>query len=284
MSGAGMLILSPDGLLLRLIADASIWDVIFYRSIFISIALAIYMLFRDKRPLPSIWRSLGKAGWFSTILMAASGLSFVTAIDNTSIANTLILVATMPLFSAVLGWLIIGEAVKPRTWVSIVLALSGIFILFSGSFGDGHWLGDSLAIFTAFLQGLNLVVLRKVRDRNITVPALCISGLMAALVAFPMAQPLAVSVADMGYLMLMGFIIIPVSLVLFLGGARYAPAAEVALLSLVETVLGPFWAWIGVGEVPSTMAIIGGGIVISAVASNAWFGIRGSRTPVQMNA
>ncbi len=277
MSGTGMLILSPDGLLLRLVGEASTWDVIFYRSVFITMALVAYLLMKNHRVLLSFWRTLGKAGWISALLMAASNLTFVGAIANTSVANTLVLVATMPFFSAILGRLLIGEAVKPRTWLSITLALGGIFIIFSGSFGGGNWLGDLLAIVTAFIQGLNLVVLRTARERDVTVPALCFSGILAALIVLPMAQPMAVTSNDLNYLMLMGFVIVPVSLVLFLGGARYAPAAEIALLSLVETVLGPFWAWIGVGEVPSSEAIIGGSIVIAAIALNALFGVRGQR-------
>ena len=284
MSGAGMLILSPDGLLLRLISDASTWDVIFYRALFTTLTLGVYLFFKEPRSLPAIFGNFGRSGWIATFLMTASTLSFVGAIANTSVANTLVLVATMPFFSAILGWLFIGEAVKPRTWVSIFLALTGIFVIFSGSFSEGNWLGDFLAILTALLQGLNLVVLRNARERNLTIPSLGLSGVLAALVVLPFAHPMAVGLADLSYLALMGFVIVPVSLVLFLGGARYAPAAEVALLALVETVLGPFWAWIGVGEVPSQMALVGGGIVISAIFLNAWLGMHDNHRAQRVGA
>jgi len=274
MSGAGMLIISPDGLLLRLVGEVSTWNIIFYRSIFIAISLGIFLLLRERRNIAAIWGNFGRAGLIATFLMVAGNMSFVAAISNTTVANTLVLVATMPFFSAVLGWFLIGEAVKPRTWISIGIALIGIFIIFSGSFGTGFWMGNLLAVGAAFFLGLNLVVLRKSRASNVTMPALCLSGIISAIVILPMAQPMAVSIGELSLLMLMGLIILPLSLVLFFGGARYAPAAEIALLSLVETVLGPFWAWIGVGETPTTGAIIGGGIVIMAVAMNAWVGIR----------
>ena len=277
MSGAGMLLLSPDALLLRLIADASIWDVIFYRSFLTAGALALYLLARYRSALFGILKHFGTAGWVSTALLAASSLSFVGAVANTSIANTLILVATMPFFSALLGWLLIGEPVKARTWVSIILATGGIFLIFSSSIGGGHLLGDSLAVFTAFLQGLNLVVVRKAKEREVTLPALCMSGIVAALCVLPLATPMAVTVPDLGYLALMGLFIVPVSLVLFLNGARYAPVAEVALLALVETVLGPVWAWLGIGEVPSNMTMIGGSIVIVSITMNAWLGVNQNR-------
>ena len=274
MSGAGMLIISPDGLLLRLVGDVSTWNIIFYRSAFIALSLVIFLLLRERRDISAIWHNFGRAGWISTILMVASNLSFVAAITNTSVANTLVLVATMPFFSAILGWILIGETVKPRTWVSIGLAIGGIIIIFSGSLGGGNWTGDLLAAFTAFLLGLNLVVIRKAKERAVTMRALCMSGIIAALIALPMATPAAVTSVDMAYLMLMGLFIIPVSMVLFLSGARYAPVAEIALLALIETVLGPFWAWLGVGETPSTNALIGGGIVILAIVINALVGMR----------
>ncbi|MBT4932725.1 MAG: DMT family transporter [Rhodospirillaceae bacterium] len=276
MSGAGMILLSPDGLLLRLVGDASTWTVLFYRTAFTALTMAIILMIRERQDFSAIWRGFGRAGWISTFLMAASSLSFVGAISNTSVANTLVLVATMPFFSAVLGWILIGETVKPRTWISILLALGGIGIIFSGSFGGGNLSGDLMAIGTAFLQGLNLIVIRKAKDRSVTMPALCLSGILAALVVLPLSQPMTVSTPDFMLLMLMGLFVVPVSLVLFLSGARYAPAAEIALLSLVETVLGPFWAWLGVGEEPTINAIIGGAVVIVAVAMNALIGMRNS--------
>ena len=130
---------------------------------------------------------------------------------------------------------------------------------------------------TAFLQGLNLVIIRKARERDIMVPALFISGLLAAAVVMPLAQPMTVTSHDLGVLALMGIFSVPLALVLFLGGARHAPAAEIALLSLIETVLGPLWAWIGVAEIPGMLSFGGGSVVIIAVASNAWLGIRSRR-------
>ena len=277
MSGAGMLILSPDGLLLRLVTEASIWDVIFYRSIFVAAAITAFLLIKKRNDYLSIFHNFDRFGWISTILMTLSSLSFVGAMANTSVANTLVLVATMPFFSAAIGWFFLGEAVRLRTWVSISLACGGVVIIFSGSFGAGNWLGDSLAFLTAFLQGLNIVVIRKAKEKDVTVPAFCASAFLATLIALPLAQPMAVGIGDLFYLALMGLIIVPIGLGLFLSGARYAPAAEVALLALVETVLGPIWVWIGIGEIPTQLALIGGSIVVLSIAFNAWLGISSAR-------
>lgn len=276
LAALGMIILSPDGLLLRLIEDASVWTVIFYRTLFMGLALAIWLTVRYRGKLRLLACGMGRAGLVSTALMTASNLGFVAAIANTSVANTLVILATMPLFSAVLGRLIIGETVRPRTWVSIICAVVGIGVIFSGSLGGGYWVGDLMAVGTAFLQGLNLVVIRKARERNILMPSLCLSGFIAALVALPMAEPATIGAYDMAILSLLGLIIVPLALVLFLGGARHAPVAEIALLSLVETVLGPLWAWLGVGEVPAMMSLAGGAVVIAAIGVNAWLGMRRS--------
>lgn len=280
MSGVGMFILSPDGLLLRLVTDASIWDVIFFRSIFVATAISVFLLIKKRNNHSDVFRNFGRVGWTSTILMTIGGLTFVGAMANTSVANTLFLVATMPFFSAVLGWIFLGEAVRSRTWVTIALAFGGILIIFSESFGAGNWLGDTLAVLTAFLQGLNIVVIRKAKEREITVPAFCASAFLATLIALPLAQPMTIGISDLFYLSLMGVIIVPIGLGLFLSGARYAPAAEVALLALVETVLGPIWVWIFIDEIPTQLAFIGGTIVILSVALNTGFGIRSARKKV----
>lgn len=277
MSAAGMIILSPDALLLRMVEHASIWDTLFYRSIFVFLALFFYLAVRNGRRVVDVFKGMGLPGLIATVLMTCSNVTFVMAIENTSVANTLVILATMPLFGALLGWLIIGERVGRRTRYSILLAFAGIVVIFSDSLGQGYWLGDALAMVTAFLMGLNLVTLRKFKGQDVVTPAYCLSGLIVALIAFPLANPAQVPSGDLGVLMVMGLIVVPLSMVLFLGGARHAPAAEIALLSLIETVLGPFWAWLGVGEPVATVTLVGGAIVILAIAGNALLGLRGDK-------
>tara|TARA_B100000676_G_C18090173_1_gene858924 strand:- start:3649 stop:4497 length:849 start_codon:yes stop_codon:yes gene_type:complete len=281
MSGVGMLILSPDGLLLRLVTDASLWVVIFYRSIFVAMAASVFLLIKKRTNFLFAFINLGWAGWSSAVLMTISGLTFVGAMANTSVANTLFILATMPFFSAILGWFFLGEFVRLRTWITITLAFMGILVIFSGSFSSGNWLGDTLATVTAFLQGLNIVVIRKARKRDVTIPAFCASAFLATLIALPLADILTVSSNDLFHLSLMGLMVVPIGLGLFLSGARYAPAAEVALLALVETVLGPMWVWLFIGEVPTQSAIIGGSIVILSVVLNTWYGVHNANEKVK---
>ncbi len=280
MSALGMIIISPDGLLIRLIDDAGIWQMTFFRSLFMGLSLALIIALRYRSRTLEVWRSIGKTGLFSALLMVGGNLGFVVAITYTTVANTLVILATMPFLSAVLGWWLIGEAVPSRTWVSITVALAGIGIIFVESLGGGTWLGDLMASATALLMGLNLIVLRKVRQRDMT-PALCLAGFIGAGLALLFTQPSQIIAHDMAILALDGFIILPLSLALFLGGTRTVPAAEVALLALIETVLGPLWAWVGIGEAPSLMALVGGFIIIASITANAAIGIKRQRTQTE---
>ena len=274
LSAAGMLVLSPDGLLLRLIEDAGLWDIVFFRSLFTGIALLVVLLIRHRRRVFAACLGAGRRGLVAALLMTATNLSFLGAITHTTVANTLVMLATLPLFGAILGRLLLGERVRRRTWVAIAAALAGVAVMFAGSLGGGTWVGDLLALLTAFVMGLNLVNLRRATGGEI-VPALCLSGFLAATVAALMSGGMpTVSGHDLGLLILLGFVVVPLSFTLFFTGVRFVPAAEVALLALIETVLGPLWVWLGVGEVPTPLAFVGGIVVIAAIAGNSLAALR----------
>lgn len=279
LAAAGMILISPDGMLLHSLESAPVADVLFWRTFGMAVSLSIVLAVVYRARLPSLVRAQGWPGVFSALLMAASNLLFVVAMLNTSVANTLILLATMPFWSALLGLLLIGEAVARRTWIAIAVALGGVGVIFYESLGGGGGgfstetlVGDLAALGAALCQGLNLVNLRRAGDRDMTA-ALAASGLLTALLCLPFVQPALVPARDLGILVLLGFFILPLSLTLFLSGARYAPAAEVALLSLVETVLGPALAWLVLGDAPTAYALTGGGLVLAAVVGNAGAGL-----------
>lgn len=279
LAAAGMTVISPDGMLLHSLHGAPIWDVLFWRTFGMGLALTAVLAALYRRRLPGMVRGLGWPGLASAGLMALANYLFVLAMLNTSVANTLIILATMPFWSALLGLLLIGERVGGRTWVAIAVALAGIAVILSGSVGVGGmefsaetFLGDMAALGAALCHGLNLVVLRKAGDRDMTA-ALAASGFITAAFCVPFLDPGAVSTHDWVILGALGFVILPLALTLFLAGARTAPAAEVALLSLVETVLGPLLAWAVLGDAPSSRALIGGALVLGAVGGNAVVGM-----------
>jgi len=273
LSGSGMIFISPDALLIRLITEADIWTIIFYRSLLAGISLAVILGLRYRARLWRLWRGVGGAAALATPLMVVSNFAFVGAIMHTSVANTLVLVATMPFFSAVLGWFLIGERVPRRTWIAIAIAFAGIVVIFTGSLGGGGWMGDLMAALVALSQGLALVVLRKLGQRDMT-PTVCLAGFLGAAVTLPLATPAAVNPHDLMVLALMGILVLPLALTLFISGVRYVPAAEVALMALLETVLGPIWAWLGVGEIPTTLSVTGGIVVIAPIVGNSVLALR----------
>lgn len=263
----GVLILTPDSLLVRLIST-DIWTLLFWRGLLTSMALAAWLAATYRRQAVAKLRATGLAGLCAAMLFGATTVCFITALKHTSVANTLVIVSAAPLFAALMARLFLHEAVARRTWLAILAALCGILVLVSGSFGGGRIVGDLAALATAALLAGSLTVMRRYRDRNM-VPAMAISGLFVAMCAFPLGDLSAVTARDAIWLGLLGLLVLPVSFGLMALGPRYLPAPEVSLILLLETVLGPFWVWLVLGEEPGMRAFIGGAIVISALVAHA---------------
>ncbi len=273
LSAAGMVVISPDALLLRLIGDAGVWDVTFFRTLGIATSMTLVLCLMRRCSPVRVYGALGRDGWIAAAAMGASTICFVSAIDNTTVANTLVILATMPLFAAAIGWIVLRERVRPATLGAMLLALVGIVVIFADSLGGGTWAGDLLALAVALLLSVSLVMLRRT-GRPLALETVGASGLLAAPCALIMATPWAIAGSDLAIVGFQGLVQIPLALTLYLSGTRYVRAAEVALLSLIETILGPLWAWIGVGEVPSYQALLGGAIVLLAIVANAGSALR----------
>jgi len=201
------------------------------------------------------------------------------------VADAMVIMSSAPLVSAVLGRLVLGERIKPLTVGAIAAALGGIAVMVWGlgqtGTSNASLLGGLFAFGVALAFGVNIVVVRAAPHVDF-LPAMCLAGLFAALAVWPLASPTTVSTHDLGLMVLMGSVQLALGLFLFLRGTPYLLAAEVGLLTLLETVLAPLWVWIGIGEVPTTTTIIGGGIVLAALATHSALGIRRSKPPVGM--
>jgi drug/metabolite transporter (DMT)-like permease len=255
---AGVLIISFDALLVRLAAVDG-WNVAFWRGAFMCLAMA-----------PFGWRPQHTADqaelgphvpWMAGAALAASSTSLVLAFTLTRAANAVVILSASPLFAAVLSWLFLGEKCPLRTWAAILVCIGGVTWVMYGSLGSSNTIGDLLAVASAIFIGAYFTIFRSYptlsRPRAITR-----GGLLMALIALPMATPLALPWASYGWLVLSGLIQMPLALLLMTIGTRYLPAAEVSLFILLETVLAPIWVWMALGEVPPRTTLTGGGLIV----------------------
>lgn len=275
IAAVGVVVLSFDAILVRL-TDASGWDIVFWRGWLICAALGAYMLIRHKPVSLPATRGQWTAAAFITVLYGVDTSLFVFAVTLTTVANTVVLLSCSPFFAAIFSWIFLGERVRLRTWVAIAAAMGGVTLVFSGSLELGTSPGDLLALLLAIFVGVTMTVLRSVPDLPRT-PLVCGAGAVAGLMAWPLADPLSLPAAAYGWLAVMGLVQMPVASVLLMTATRYLPAPEVSLFLLIETVLGPLWVWLALGEEPPALTLLGGAVILGAIAVHSWLQLQESR-------
>ena len=274
---------STVGLGIRMIEDAVVWQILLYRSISMSLFLYIIIRLRSKE---SPFAQIKRAGFPSIV----AGLSLVAAysggiyaIQNTSVANAMLLFATAPFMAAVLGWLVLKESVRVATWGAILLALCGIAIMVSNKSGDVSFLGSLAALGSALGFAVFTVALRWGRTVEM-LPSVFLSGLFAVVITFAICLiqdiSLTLSLQDSSVAMGMGVFQVGAGLILYTLGSRSLPAAELALLSLAEVLLGPFWVWLFLNETASLNTLLGGSVLLAAIVGNAISGKRRKPPPI----
>ena len=272
ITGTGVLILTPDTLLVRLIATDQ-WTMVFWRGILLMIALAAFLAVYYRGEAWARTRAIGWTGVAVAASFAVSSFLFIAALAHTSVANTLVIVSASPLIAAIFGRVFLAESVPARTWAAILITMGGIGILVSGSPGSGTIDGDLAALGTAAGMAGAWTIVRRARSINM-VPASALSGGLSALAVAPFATPFALSGGQAGLMLLLGLVLLPVAFGLMTLGPRYLPAPEVALVLLLETVLGPLWVWLVIDEEPSAHALVGGAVVISALIGHSILALR----------
>jgi drug/metabolite transporter (DMT)-like permease len=269
---------SLGGILIRLL-DASDWTIVFWRSVFMALTLLAVLALWTRGRLLDAFRAAGWKGALSGAFMACAFICFILSITRTTVANTLVLMASAPFFSAIVGRVLLGERLAPRAWLAMAAAVAGIALMFAGELGPGELVGNLLALAVALAFAGNIVVLKRAGGANM-VPAVILGGLFSAIVALPLAEPLAVAPHEFGVLLALGAVQLGLGLTFYVFGARHLPAAEVSLMGLLETVLSPLWVWLFIAERPSDTALIGGALVVLSLAALALAGGRGTRAPV----
>jgi drug/metabolite transporter (DMT)-like permease len=265
---------STGGIFVRSVAMADGWEIVFWRSVFMVVFLFAVLAWWHRGEVWSRIAAVGAGGVLSGALLAATFFFFILSLMRNTAANTFVLMSTGPFFVAAFGLAFLGERVPARTWAAIAVALAGITLMFVEGVDAGRSLGNLLALGVPTAFALNVIVLRRMHATVDMVPAVMIAGLISIAVAAPFAWPLDAVPRDLAVLAPMGFIQLGLGCLLMTKATRYLSASEVGLLSLVETILAPIWVWLGVGERPSELALVGGLVVLGALAANEWIGFR----------
>jgi drug/metabolite transporter (DMT)-like permease len=253
----GVLILSFDGLLIRLIGINS-FDLLFWRGLFLSVVVTLWYLFRKQT------FCCDYAFFRSALLFAVGTITFVSAIQLSSVANVLVIISTIPLFTALLARVFINEKLPLYTWGAILISTFGVGWIFAESWQSPNFTGDVLALTASLALSGKFVNDRAVSNRDMT-PGLILAGLIIAAISTVAGQPFELAGNAWWLMLLLCLVVIPLAFILITLGTRCIPAAEVGMLMLLETATGPFWVWIWLHEAPSKTTLEGGSIIIGTL-------------------
>jgi drug/metabolite transporter (DMT)-like permease len=275
---AGGTCLSTAGVLLRHIEAASGWQILFYRGLFFFLTMMLFLVVRYRRRFWSVLYATGKPGIFLGVTLGFASALYIFGILSTTVANVVFTISAAPLITALLARLILGERPTAGTWAAMLAAICGVGLMVGDGLTGGGLFGVLCALGVAMSFAALLVTLR-LRKTVDMLPALCIAGIVSALLAFLVTQDLVISLHDMTICIILGTVQFGGGFILITLGTRYVLAAEAALLSLTETVLAPIWVWLAVSETPSALTLAGGAVVITAVATRALYRVN-KRLPV----
>jgi drug/metabolite transporter (DMT)-like permease len=254
---------STAGVVTRHVERAQPFEQVFWRSLVAAVFVALVLIFSKRKQ-----DIFNRPALFSGAMWAVMFTAFVVALSLTTVANTLVVMSVAPLLTAFLSFVILKEAVSARTWLAAGAAAAGIAWMFHDGFVGGHLIGMLIAALIPLASAANLVMLRAAAARVDLVPAIMLGGFLSALLALPLALPFQASAKDLALLAFLGVFQLGVPCMLLVIASRTLRPPEIALLSLLEVVLGPLWAWLGAGEAPGNAVLYGGGIVLAALVLN----------------
>ena len=275
IAALGVLVITPDALFVRLIA-VDHWTLAFWRTFLQgSTMLAISWAVERKSPILIITHTMTR-GWLPVSLIAFSATAFIYSITHTLVANTLVILASMPMFAALISLVFLRIKLGRQTVGAITFAMVGVMIVFWGRLGSGDLAGDLLAIFCAVSLAGVFACLNARKDLN----AAAVTGLGslgASLISTGFGGANIVTGDDLFLLVIVGVIILPIAFSLITQGAKMVSPSEVSLIMLLETALGPFWVWFVLSEQPPIQTLIGGGFIVCAIVLNAAFAFKPNR-------
>jgi len=262
---ASGLFLSTSGIGFRIIEQASGWQILFYRSFFMIGLLIGVLAVKSKGRLLTQFRGLRGEDFLLALFLGTGIVAYVFALLLTTVANALFILSSVPFITALLGWLILREAVPSRTWITIAMAMIGLVIMVGNGLASGRYLGNLIALWLPISYAASVILVRRSSQPNMLI-ALCLAGVVSLICAAPFIGDLVISRHDLLVSAYLGIFQVGLGFTFMVLGARYVPAAQVGLLALVEPVLAPLWAWMVAAEIPAHTTLIGGAIIFLAIS------------------
>ncbi len=269
-----VMFITPDSLFIRL-SNVDTWGLVFYRGIIPFMTVLIGMLIIYKLNFFKILFTSGYHGIFYVITFSVTNITFVVSIQNTNVANTLVMIATAPMLSAILGAIFLKEPPDKKTWISIIITFLAIIYIFYDSLKLGNFYGDVLGFVTAIGLAVGAVIIRSAKTKNL-VPAAVVGKLFVATFALLFIESFALVGNDLLIVPLMCILCVAIPFVLVTIAPRFIPAAEVNLFFLLETIIGPIWVWLIIKEQPSLETLQGGLIIITTIAIHSYLKLKNS--------
>ena len=270
-----VIFITPDSLLIRL-SNIETWGMLFYRGAIPFLIVLSGLLFFYKKNFIKALINVGYVGIFYILSFSVCNITFIVSIQNTNVANTLIMIALAPMLSAILGAIFLKEIPDKKTWIAILITLFAVLYIFNDSLQIGNFFGNFMGLITALGLAINAVLIRYAKDRDL-LPSAVIGKLCVAIFAFFFVDSFALNGSDMIYIPLMCVICVALPFVLVTIAPRFIPAEEVNLFFLMETILGPIWVWLVIKEQPSLETIIGGTIIIVTIGIHSFYKLNDSK-------
>ena len=267
-----VMLITPDSLLIRL-SNIETWGMLFYRGAIPFVVVLIGLLIFYKKNFLKALINIGYPGIFYFISFSACNITFIISIQNTNVANTLVMIALAPMLSAILGAIFLKESPDKKTWLAILVTFASCIYIFHDSLKLGNLYGDVFGLITALGLACNATLARYAKDRDL-VPSAVIGKLCVAIFAFFFVENFELLGRDLFYIPLMCVMCVAIPFVLVTIAPRFITGAEVNLFFLLETILGPIWVWLVIKEQPSLETIVGGSVVILTIAIHSFLALK----------
>jgi len=267
-----VMFITPDSLLIRL-SNIDTWGLLFYRGAIPFFVVLLGLLIVYKSNFIKLLFSMGFPGIIYAGTFALTNITFIISIQNTNVANTLVMIAIAPMLSAVLGLILLKENPDKKTWIAIIITCLSAIYIFHDSLQLGNFFGDIFGFVTALGLAIGFVVVRSAKNKNL-VPAAVLGKLSVAIIAVFFVKNFELIETDIIIVPLMCVLCVAIPFVLLTIAPRFITAAEVNLFFLLETVLGPLWVWLAIKEQPTLETIVGGGVIILTITIHSFLALK----------